>query len=655
MGARHQLFVIAKINGRYRGLAAVHNQFLLGADVLKTCQQLITIFGGTHNQKILQLELTRAKDLTEDEWQFRKTWEFGQSVGPHEQPFPFVATCLLLGTTVDFKTGEAYNRVSACRWNMAFDGGDNNEGVTILDITDVKNIRHCFAKWERVPQRLCLVPLTGEEYLSLYPHDPQEPERYLSTGLSLIDERSLEELWPRGWRSRSECGLDGGPRYEFDDELPKELSRDGTRGKGYHKSLAESSTEKVIERLLDQEDRHREEVEQLPHFVPALRDYLHRHPEVVSSKPFGYDMLSLALVGHNRLELSQYPDLSSRQVLDLARGACEILEILDISGNKNVTKDDMDTLFASRKIKVLYAWANPQLNLADLIEYISQGSLDRLYHPELYANVFRRAPLERTRNKDDWDKELPGETILPTDEPRIHQVLYVVASRDAYADEQLGRDSELLGAQCPAIQELLKSSKLKIAEVLNFCALPFRDIGLTPSLTSRILPTVIWALAGSFGISMGYYGSIWFDLHCWPCALAFRDHESPYSVHPIPSQLYHITDYNAPWMNDKEIQGLLKPLEKGERTLIMINEPRSTTGARKHRFRLALVTLGDDGAPHISDAKTFLSANDEGAVERWDSVLARMKSRVEVVDCDTATAKNVLGLMDWVLEKAPDA
>lgn len=35
MGQRHQLFVIAKILGRYRGLAAVHHQWLYGSLALE--------------------------------------------------------------------------------------------------------------------------------------------------------------------------------------------------------------------------------------------------------------------------------------------------------------------------------------------------------------------------------------------------------------------------------------------------------------------------------------------------------------------------------------------------------------------------------------------------------------------------------------------
>ena len=37
MGQRHQLFVIAKVKGRYRTLCAIHHQWLYGHTALRRC------------------------------------------------------------------------------------------------------------------------------------------------------------------------------------------------------------------------------------------------------------------------------------------------------------------------------------------------------------------------------------------------------------------------------------------------------------------------------------------------------------------------------------------------------------------------------------------------------------------------------------------
>lgn len=57
MGQRHQLFIIAKINARYRVLAVVHNQWLCGIDALEVCLRLIKTFEEPENHLALSHEL----------------------------------------------------------------------------------------------------------------------------------------------------------------------------------------------------------------------------------------------------------------------------------------------------------------------------------------------------------------------------------------------------------------------------------------------------------------------------------------------------------------------------------------------------------------------------------------------------------------------
>ena len=44
MGQRHQLFVIAKVKGRYRTLCAIHHQWLYGHTALRRCLGTLKIF-----------------------------------------------------------------------------------------------------------------------------------------------------------------------------------------------------------------------------------------------------------------------------------------------------------------------------------------------------------------------------------------------------------------------------------------------------------------------------------------------------------------------------------------------------------------------------------------------------------------------------------
>jgi hypothetical protein len=58
----------------------------------------------------------------------------------------FITTCLPLGASFDVKEGYNANLILE-PFNMVFDGGDNNDGITIIDITDLSHVRYCFVLW----------------------------------------------------------------------------------------------------------------------------------------------------------------------------------------------------------------------------------------------------------------------------------------------------------------------------------------------------------------------------------------------------------------------------------------------------------------------------------------------------------------------------
>ena len=96
MGQRHQLFVIAKINGRYRTLCTVHHQWLYGHTAVKRCLGSLKILQDPGNRVPLQQELLIAKDREESLWPGDPP-----ELGGHEEyiHFPFIATCLTLGAS----------------------------------------------------------------------------------------------------------------------------------------------------------------------------------------------------------------------------------------------------------------------------------------------------------------------------------------------------------------------------------------------------------------------------------------------------------------------------------------------------------------------------------------------------------------------------
>jgi hypothetical protein len=221
MGQRHQLFVIAKIANRYRGLAVFHHQWLYGYRALRQCLALLTIFSAPANRLAILQELAAARRHSENFW--AKPLDYTNN----EVPFPFITTCLLLGAS--FNVEDGYNaRVILEPFNMAFNMGDNNDGITIIDITDLSHVRYCFVLWNEwhffqsdeveESQDFLMRPLSGPTYLSAYydakqragaehQHLMQQYDRW-----DLIEVDALANTWPQGkWiGAASDSGRDAG-------------------------------------------------------------------------------------------------------------------------------------------------------------------------------------------------------------------------------------------------------------------------------------------------------------------------------------------------------------------------------------------------------------------------------------------------------------
>ena len=165
-----------------------------------------------------------AGTLTEDQW--------GTSNIRWTMPmFPFVTTCLISGALI-IDTPISTQRVAPEPWNMPFNKGDNDTGITILDITEPE-VRYCFTLLPAVAYDKTLadvdmecdddlengdnkdhvmVPLSGNDYMGV----STKPEHWgwiAKKGVNslktrrLIHAGSLNEAWPDGpaWSVREEA------------------------------------------------------------------------------------------------------------------------------------------------------------------------------------------------------------------------------------------------------------------------------------------------------------------------------------------------------------------------------------------------------------------------------------------------------------------
>ncbi len=223
MGQRHQLFVIAKIGARYRNLAAVHHQWLYGATALKRCHRLVQIFQAAENRIPIRQELVSA--LYRDE----EAWKDDRSDGRRKalMPFPMIITCLILGASFD-PTDGYFHRVQIEPFGMEYDEGDNNNGITVIDISDLFNVRYCFVDilpWgmESNTPVSRMTPLSASTYLWSYynRNDKGDQEEFGQVidkleKWDLVDAAALRDTWPTGeWRDHGKVG-----DFEEEEEEP---------------------------------------------------------------------------------------------------------------------------------------------------------------------------------------------------------------------------------------------------------------------------------------------------------------------------------------------------------------------------------------------------------------------------------------------------
>ncbi|KAI3402062.1 hypothetical protein diail_4036 [Diaporthe ilicicola] len=239
MGSPHILYAIAKVGGRYRPLAALYRHGdNKGEFAVANCRRIIEIIEEPANRSLLLHELQVASRLPPEKWEADPQYR-------NERPaFPFVATILSLGASVELETGTGYNATHE-PFNMGPAAAP--EGCTILDVTDPAAVRYAFAfilpqaKYGDGPLKMPFgnMPLSAWEYMAFYDRefldwsylagedsavaakahahltDLFRGQKAIDTTLiasPLIDEETLQSaLPPRGekqfWRRRTDLGF----------------------------------------------------------------------------------------------------------------------------------------------------------------------------------------------------------------------------------------------------------------------------------------------------------------------------------------------------------------------------------------------------------------------------------------------------------------
>jgi len=203
----------------------------------------LNIFGSSANRKLIGHELNYASTKPDDWWELIKQSP-DQLTLEERFPFPFIQTSLTLGAAYDSRLDKPFPHFYPV---SAYEAGtsplyltyNNQTGNTILEITDLNELRYCFMF---SPPREALSPIMDDDSLDEEEVDepprckPLGPEEYLSypcvdeqdfdVDLSqwhLITPDTLRDVWPEiSWPDQNEevpCTQQT-PQYQTADTVP---------------------------------------------------------------------------------------------------------------------------------------------------------------------------------------------------------------------------------------------------------------------------------------------------------------------------------------------------------------------------------------------------------------------------------------------------
>ncbi|OCH95882.1 hypothetical protein OBBRIDRAFT_443128 [Obba rivulosa] len=145
MGQRHQVFVIARIRPhgslhnaepKYRCIAALHRQWCYGRDPLEAMRRFLTLVKQPENAEMIRAEIRSIHG------------QYGHPGTAHSPkivdiPCPFIGALLSFAWNVDLTPGKCTLSGSwpdSLLWaSMGSWDGDNNDGISVVDVTDPNN------------------------------------------------------------------------------------------------------------------------------------------------------------------------------------------------------------------------------------------------------------------------------------------------------------------------------------------------------------------------------------------------------------------------------------------------------------------------------------------------------------------------------------
>lgn len=434
------VFIVAKVGDRYRTFCSIQ-QYFLHVTLAERCLRLIKIFEEPENRIPIQQELLLAQDKPEEFW------------APEDQcqaccpfPFPYLATCLILGTSFDPADG-FIDHAKIFYPGQEFDRLQNSDAVTIIDISEPHNVRYCFVGYN--PYSLPVPLMT-----------PISAASHLFDSFDGDGERNDEEGGEEGGEGEEESGEDSDYEEECDedsegeedgevdayheeaddDDIPQTHSHDSpvewarTIAKGFEgrqlmsihslnstwpretwRGLVEASNDstdqalrsssqvtslrtlaldKLIETALTDPGFDMSWISELADlledFLPRLRDSLYNYSVDLAPSPTSIRVIVRAFQDVPGFRLGAFHEFEMDDYLSVIAGLQQKakLSTLNLSGSAKLDLEGLERILQyTSSLKTLYLMDNPSLSLQSVLDILHENrlSVTNLYHPDLFG------------------------------------------------------------------------------------------------------------------------------------------------------------------------------------------------------------------------------------------------------------------------------
>ncbi|KAL8652971.1 MAG: hypothetical protein Q9226_004037 [Calogaya cf. arnoldii] len=292
--------------------------------------------------------------------------------------FPFIVTCLSSGASIDLNNRD-YDNVKVQSFYRIYDEGDNNDSITIFDITELNNRNR---------------PLSARTYLEAY-HSKDEANRFhilqSFEGRPLITTGALRETWPhRAWNDQSPSS-DAYAGFHPDSTGPPDFA--GLDLVDKPKSLMGQAMDRLLDVLLDSSEEDASilvaKASHLPDFVSKLRQRLHNQASVLEPSATIIGLLARVLEGVATVDLSRFTLWSAEHLSTLITRLQKVqgsMKVLNMSNIPNLTDSELEIILnehdsATPSIRAVIILETPKVSLSFITKRL--GNRD-VYHSELF-------------------------------------------------------------------------------------------------------------------------------------------------------------------------------------------------------------------------------------------------------------------------------